>query len=325
MRPRGYTSHVNDDATTPHNHGDAAPRPPGNTPIHSPDPLADDINGIGDLPAPSPEELMASIASAGAPASAHPPAVQTRSVWRRLLPTRGAESRVPDSLLLLWCAWLLATWVFAVLGEVGLPPIRWMILSAILGVMALWPLMRLMQDLKLPGADGTPRNETRAAMHLVLRDWFALIAVFHVVVWALRITAGWSFGQALVLIIAATGWSLLAGAIIAWACSAPGSPGSPGTPGTPGTTRRTVAMAIIMLLLVGEPALMAIININAPQGHGLHWPMRVSPIETIWVATGRPADWVAGPWIERATASVAAACIAWTALAWTTRSGPRKS
>lgn len=242
--------------------------------------------------------------------------------------------------MLLWCLWLLATWVIAILGNTGLPPIRWMILSAMLGLTLAWPLLRLMQEspsagpaeslprttrVRLPDAlrdaDSSASSSTRAGdgddavtsrgapkprawdvMRLILRDWLALILVFQVVVWPLQLTAMWSLGQAIVLDGSVAAWSLLVGAIIAWGCMGDRP------------SRRTIAMVLVVLLLFGEPLIMAIINFNASRGQGILWPMRVSPIETVWSATGVPADWIGGPWIERTIAAGIAAVLAWAAL-----------
>lgn len=242
--------------------------------------------------------------------------------------------------MLLWCLWLLATWVIAILGNTGLPPIRWMILSAMLGLTLAWPLLRLMQELPSTGsAEASPRttrvrlpdalrdadssatssahagvggdaaascdiSKPRAwdVMRLILRDWLAMILVFQVVVWPLRLTAMWSTGQAIVLDGSVAAWSLLVGAIIAWGCMGDRP------------SRRTLAMVAIVLLLFGEPLAMAIININATRGQGITWPMRVSPLETVWLSTGAPADWIGAPWIERTIAAGVAAVLAWAAL-----------
>ena len=259
---------------------------------------------------PSPEELMASIPEPMPPAGVSSAPASSR---RWLLPRRGA-SRTPQGLMLLWCLWLLATWAIAIVGNTGLPPIRWMILSAMLGLMLAWPLLRLMQDaspeqgpVRSPGdASREPAPLSRrpwSVMRQILRDWLALVLVFQVVVWPLRLTAMWSIGQALVLDGSVAAWSLLAGAIVAWGCTGERP------------ARRTVAMIVIVLLLFGEPLAMAAINAQASRGQGFVWPMRVSPIETVWTATAPASDWIGGPWVERTIAAGVAAVLTWVALA----------
>lgn len=128
---------------------------------------------------------------------------------------------------------------------------------------------------------------------LIFLDWVCLMLVLQAVIWPLKLVGQWTYEQALWLDGAIGAWTLLAGAMVAagrqfetgWA--------------------RAAAMALCVLLVVGEPAAMALFS----DAGG--WWMRVSPIGVLWELTGRSynVDWPA----VRQTVTVAAAA---TAAAW---------
>lgn len=144
------------------------------------------------------------------------------------------ESRAPtwpgsSALLLGWSMWLLAAWLWATwlsygslwLGDRGVSLIaagRFMLAAAIVGMLAVWPMLRL--SLALPG---THRRDRRGvALLWMLRDWAGLNLVLAAVTLALAAGTGWGLGQVLALLGLASGWSLLAGLLIAWGATAGG-------------------------------------------------------------------------------------------------------
>lgn len=161
-----------------------------------------------------------------------------------------------------WCLWLLGTWCVTLLRVSPVPGVRLMILSSLVGVMLVWPAFRLSQGREGPGGRGI------ASTAVVMIDWWCLMLIFQAVIWPLRVVAAWSYAQAFWLDAAVLAWSLLVGAIVA-AGRLFGS-----------GLARSLAMAACVLLLVGEPLLMAL-----TQGR---WTMRVSPLQAIWELS-RPA------------------------------------
>ena len=79
------------------------------------------------------------------------------------------------------------------------------------------------------------------------------------------------------------------------------------------------AMVLCILLLLGEPAVMALMNLGSQHALGQTWSMRVSPLEAIWQMTDKPSSWLVGPWRERVLAVAAAAVAAWIIVAISAR------
>jgi len=196
-------------------------------------------------------------------------------------------------LVLGWCLWLIGSWVAVLLVDSTQPAVRWMVFSALLGLMLLWPAVRLSQA---AGRDDGART------WVVLRDWVALLLVFQAVVWPLRVNANWTLAQTALIDATIAGWSLLAGAVLAWGLGR----------GTAG--RRSMAMAVCLLLLVGEPVAMTLLNLAATQGEGTLWHLWLSPVEAIWKITQNWRFTDAAPWITRAVLAWGLALIAWGAL-----------
>ena len=250
-------------------------------------PLPASPEGEGEEPHPSQED------------ESPPPPPQKRSQRQR-------KEIMPRGLVLAWCFWLIGSWCVALWIDSTVPAVRWMIFASLLGLMVIWPLIRLSQDitqgaarLSAPGNDPNETETSALTPLVILADWFSLILVFQTVVWPLRLTTRWSVEQAAWLDAAVAAWSLLAAAIVAFGCSSRSA------------ARRVVAMILCLLLLLGEPAAIALLDMIAPLPKQTGWTMRVSPLEALWKMTGPPTSWQPGPWRERVFAVAAAAVLAW--------------
>jgi hypothetical protein len=176
------------------------------------------------------------------------------------------------------------------------------------------------------------------ALH-VLRDWAVLNLIFQAVIWPLQLVPEWgreggqwqelvsAFERSLERIVwldlALAGWSLVIALLVAWG-TRPG-----------GWRRRALAMGLCLLVLVGEPLLMALLNIGSrlraggslanlvdPVGARLAhqaaagitpwcWIMRVSPVQALWGLTIDPVNWVAEPFASQVIAILAAGVAGW--------------
>ena len=173
-----------------------------------------------------------------------------------------AESSARD-LVLLWCLWLLGSWLVSGLGGWQVAAPRWMVFASLTGFMLMWPALRLGQDLGWALSAG-----------VVLWDWFCLNLVFQAVVWPLQVSAEWTLAQALWLDGALAGWSLLTGLVLV------------GVGRWTSPAGRVAAMGLCLLLVLGEPLLLAIMSLARL---GAVWPMWISPIDTVWALTEEPA------------------------------------
>lgn len=210
-----------------------------------------------------------------------------QDVVRRQWPPYGPGST--RLLVLGWCLWLLGAWGATLWNDSPVPATRWMVFSALIGLMAIWPVWRLSISDPI-----TSRRGRWDAMGQTLLDWACLMVVFQVVVWPLRLTAGWSLAQTWWLDASIGVWSGLTGLLIAW--------------GRCGTTcaGRTLAMVGCLALLFAEPAVMLLIGGN--------WTLRVSPIETVWALCAPPTRFRVEPWVSQVTAVALAAAVGWLAL-----------
>lgn len=238
---------------------------------------------------------------------------------------------VPPStrqIMLPWCIWLLGSWAVALWLESPAAAIRWMLFSSLFGIMLAWPTFRLSQDGRsksrrgyLPSgsrADALELREVRPPRRqlltpgVMIRDWFSLNLVFQAVIWPLRITAGWEWEQAIWIDIAFASWSLLVGGLAAWGCRYRTNAG------------RATAALIIMLVMLGEPVLLAAMAwFNELTGATLpDWSMRLSPIETLFTLTAAAGLFEPGPWRFNLIAVAAAAVLAWAfaLVAWRSHS-----
>lgn len=223
------------------------------------------------------------------------------------------------TLIISWCLWLLVSWSITLAIASTVHAVRWVIFSAAFGLMAVWPALRLSQQLPwyhpykrrgtglntVGGSGPSSRASTSTRVLATLLDWMCLLAVFQVVVWPLMLVGRWTVQQTLWLDLAVMSWSLLAGALVGLGRVLP----------TAGA--RIGAMGLCVLLVVGEPVWMALSG-SGFAGQNLHsqdWQMRISPIQALWelTTTGPPYD-PAG-WIPAIISTAVAAGLAWLMLA----------
>ena len=197
--------------------------------------------------------------------------------------------------MIMWCLWLMASWAINHDFNAPVPAARWMIFSAWVGMAVVWPTWRLSvaQGRRQAGRQSWPLSLS------ILLDWLNLNLVLQAVIWPLRLTTGWTIGQTIWLCIAIASWSLLVAAVVAWGVR------------TQRGGRRTAAMIVCLILLLGEPVLIACINHKM----NIFWSMVVSPIEAIRILTTHPSIWPATLHGPRVVVSIVMACTAWAALA----------
>ena len=225
-----------------------------------------------------------------------------RGTWRRVT--------------LLWCVWLLVAWALMLRATSVAPAARWMVLSAMMGMMAAWPVLRLSQG---PSAPRAGRGKGAVAGR-VLGDWVSLMLLTQMMLWPLWLSGGrwsmaggvtfyatrWSATQTALTGAALAAWSLLTAAILAW--------------GLQRGTRSAAALAAAacVLLLVGEPLVYA--AAGAWSGEALGWAsLRVSPVATLWGLTEAKSDYRGEPWVARTLSAALAAAVAWIGVAWMVR------
>lgn len=185
-------------------------------------------------------------------------------------------------LVLSWCLWLLGAWSVSLLMDNATRAVRWMLFSSLIGLMVIWPAVRLCQ-LKMPG-----RSESGIP---ILAEWMCLNLVFQAVVWPLRVSMDWSLAQTLWLDAAFAVWSALTALVIAWG-RRHDRPGP-----------RTLAMVACVALLLAEPLVMTLSRAR--------WPLRVSPVETIWALSNPAREFVFEPWITHVGLAALAALAGW--------------
>lgn len=192
-------------------------------------------------------------------------------------------------LVIVWCLWLLLSWSITLGMSATAHAVRWMIFSAVFGLMAVWPAVRLSQQ----GLRGSRRGR---AVWGTLLDWFCLVGIFQVVVWPLMLLGRWSDQQTLWLDLAVLAWSLLTGAIVGLGRLLPGSGG------------RWGAMGVCMLLLLGEPVWLAVGGTTGGSQMG------VSPIQALWELTTTVQPFDPSKWSAVVLSVGAAAVLAWCVL-----------
>lgn len=198
----------------------------------------------------------------------------------RLSPRRRRHST--QNLILAWCLWLIASWLVS-LGDVTatLAARLTMPFAALFGLMVMWPVLRLSQWRDQDDATMPPFGWGQ-----VLAEWFVLNLVLQAVIWPLMINGSWTLNQTLWLDAAMAGWSLLVGLIVACGVNAAGG------------WLRGLTMSLCLLLVLGEPALMALLNTDfthglslgpVEPGRGVVWQWKFSPIQAVADMT-RPYD-----------------------------------
>lgn len=208
--------------------------------------------------------------------------------WQR--PSSGdGDDPAPLGLVLLWCVWLLGSWVVALWTDAAVQPaVRLMVFAAALGMLLLWPALRLSQSLTQP----RPRRRQGGVYAAILWDWTCLSLVLQVVIWPLYFSASWGLSQAIWLDVVLLSWGLIVGLLIAIGLTL----GS--------AAARLGAMLGCVLLIFGEPTFIALTGLG---GDRLH----VSPLHVLWDATGPLLKWPEAAWTPIVLAATAAAIIGW--------------
>ncbi len=183
-------------------------------------------------------------------------------------PDSAAQSNAARYLVLGWGLWLLGSWAVTLSISPAAVAARWMVFSSAVGLMVLWPLLRLSQDLP-------PRTGVQQA----LWDWFCLNLAFQAAIWPLQVNVSWSLWQVVWIDAAIAAWSLLTGALIALGIQWRGGAG------------RMLAMALCLAMLIGEPLVIWLINLANP-GDPVGWTLRISPLSALGDLTGsKPQNW----------------------------------
>lgn len=223
------------------------------------------------------------------------------------------------TLIISWCLWLLVSWSITLAIDATVHAVRWVIFSAMFGLMAVWPALRLSQQLPwyqpyrsrgkglhaTNGGGGPSKAGTSRRVLATLLDWVCLLAVLQVVIWPLMLVGRWSVQQTLWLDLAVMSWSLLAGALVGLGRV------------LPTVWARIGAMVLCVLLAVGEPVWLALTGMGFTEPnatHGQGWQMRISPIQALWelTTTGEPYD--PSGWVPVIISTAVAAVLAWLVL-----------
>ena len=197
-------------------------------------------------------------------------------------------------LVLGWCLWLLGSWLPLWWLESREPASRWMVFAILVGLVGAWPAYRLSQRAWAPDAPAGP-------VALVLTDWLLMLMLVQMVIWLLRTLTGWTGQQTLWLDLTLAAWGLMAALVVAWGLLG-------------GTGRRTAAMALLMLLVLGEPAVVLLAGVSVAR-----YEMVVSPIGALWALSAPPEQVEVWPWVGRVLSVALAAGLGLAWLAWVGR------
>lgn len=176
-----------------------------------------------------------------------------------------------------WCLWLLGAWIVLwLIGGWTVPALRSMVFASVVGLLGMWPAVRLSQMTQrypalekngLPETGDVPAREWARACGGTLLDWVCLNAVFQIVLWPLQLAAKWELIQTIWLAVTVAAWSLLTALLIAWGR------------GTDRGGGRLVAMLLCVGIVVVEPALWCLGWMSGAVGMPM---MRLSPIQALW-------------------------------------------
>jgi hypothetical protein len=224
-------------------------------------------------------------------------------------------------LVITWCLWLLVSWSITLAMGATVHAVRWVVFSAAFGLMAVWPAIRLSQQLPIrrtrgkiggkPGSHSGGGGYSGGVLGTLL-DWVCLISVFQVVVWPLMLVGRWSPQQTLWLDLAVVSWSLLTGVLVGLGRVLPVA------------GARVGAMVLCVLLLLGEPVLMAFGGGFMDVTAGTAWRMRISPVQALWELTTTVQPYNPSGWVPVIVSTAAAALLGWlvlSAMAWRVRKG----
>ncbi len=199
-----------------------------------------------------------------------------------------------QNLVLAWCIYLIGNWLITLLNTTPqLAAQRLMPFAALFGLTILWPAYRL----------SLWRVHNGVRHGEILREWLALNLVLQSVIWPLMLNASWTATQAFYLAGVLAGWSLLMGLIVAWGVESNSS------------WRRTGAMAACLVLVLGEPAILGLLNAGATgTGGGIVWPMRASPLPVVAGLIVPHDEGGSHQYVPHMIAVTAAAALGWVGL-----------
>ena len=169
--------------------------------------------------------------------------------------------------VLAWCSWLLISWMLTLWINGQIQVMHWMLTSVAIGQILAWPTFRLSQRLDLHGG----KIES-----LVFRDWLSMMMILQMVVWPLKFSGHWQWGQMIFVLLAMAGLGLVVGLLLVWGCRRQDAIG------------RIGAMLGCLGLGFGE------ILGERFLGWGI-WMIR--PFEMYWAMTGQSNTWTVRPWL----------------------------
>ncbi len=200
---------------------------------------------------------------------------------------------LPRGLILVASVWLLASWSVAIgfrppieaLSASYTPGVRLMLISAVIGLVIGWPMLRLSL-----GTATYPIKQT-------VLDLVVLLALVQVVVWPVRLVTPWSPARTAALDATLVVWTVLAGAMVASAV------------GTKRSGPRNIAIFACLCMCLAGPSL-AILGLHVRPLDGFsHRLLGVGPLLEVHTLSGggrtapRADQWM---WIGIVAAAAAA-------------------
>ncbi len=208
--------------------------------------------------------------------------------------------KISSSMLMLaWCGWLMVSWLINLAIDPPteltllsmIPAVRWMLISALVGMALAWPALRLSQP--------TPARPSTATVV----DLVSLLAILQVVLWAGRLLVnlgvrdagwiGWTVERVLVLDLAMAAYAAPIGLVVDVGRRAGGA-------------GRTIAMLLCVGLMMGGPLLA--VAIGGPVGRFL------APMAVVWQLSDPSLELDLASHIRALLAIAGAAAAAWVAV-----------
>ncbi len=205
---------------------------------------------------------------------------------------------LPRGLIFLASIWLVVSWAVAIGFRTPVeassasytPGVRLMLISAAIGLIIGWPLLRVSQ------------SRAEYPMTQTLLDLIVLLALVQVVIWPLRLVTPWSPARTAALDATLVVWTILAGALVASAT------------GSDRTGPRNIAIIACVTMCLAGPVL-AMIGIRGSAMPGLTPRLlQVGPLLEVYTLShgGRTAP-AGGQWMWISMVALAGAA-AWGAL-----------
>ncbi len=205
---------------------------------------------------------------------------------------------LPRGLIFLASIWLVVSWAVAIGFRTPVeassasytPGVRLMLISAAIGLIIGWPLLRVSQ------------SRAEYPMTQALLDLIVLLALVQVVIWPLRLVTPWSPARTAALDATLVVWTILAGALVASAT------------GSDRTGPRNIAIIACVTMCLAGPVL-AMIGIRGSAMPGLTPRLlQVGPLLEVYTLShgGRTAP-AAGQWMWISMVALAGAA-AWGVL-----------